>query len=190
MKTATIVIALALFVCSAPVHAQDYRNEIKAGLGAATFPDIYETTRDIGGLVGTLGIVRSESSRAVPALLFSYGRFVKENLKLSLAFDYQKFDVDLYFLENKAGSSEFSYYTFMLRGDYVSYRKNWVNLYSGAGLGLSTVVESYENDSETEYWFAFHVNAIGIRMGNRIAGYVECGFGYDGIFSAGLMAAF
>ena len=190
LKSTLIVITLVLFVFSAPAHSQEFKNEIKVGLGAFTFPDVTESTKEVGGLMVTLGFVKAESKRATPAFLFNYGRFVKDELKLSLSFDYQKFDVDVYWLDNLVGVSEISYYSFMLRGDYIWYRKDWVNLYSGAGIGFASVVEDYGDESDTEYWFAFHVNAIGIRMGNRIAGFVECGFGYDGIFSAGLMAAF
>jgi hypothetical protein len=192
MKAVMLVIALFVLVFCAPAQSLEYKNDISFGLGAFTYPDIVESGRDIGGFIGLGGIVRSESKRDGLAYILNYGRVVKEDVKLSLSFGFQKFDVDLYAINYQVATLEFSYYTFMVRGDYTWYRKGWTNLYSGAALGLSAVTEEHEEEDldETEYYFAFHVNAIGARLGNRVAGFVELGFGYSGILSAGITAAF
>ncbi len=73
-----------------------------------------------------------------------------------------------------------------MSGDYTYFRREWVQLYSGAGLGMAVVMEEDvdEKEAETEYWFAFQLNALGVRVGKRVAGFAELGFGYDGILSA------
>ena len=192
MKAVALVIALLVLVFRAPAQAQEYKNDVSFGLGAFTHPDIAETVRDIGGFIVTGGIVRSESTRDGPAFIIRYGRVVREDVKLSFSFNFQKFDVDLYTLDHKWGETDFSYYPFMVRGDYTWYRKGRTALYSGAALGLSVVTEDDDEGTrdETEYYLAYQVNAIGIRLGNRVAGFVELGLGYGGILSAGITAAF
>ncbi len=192
MKAVMLVITLFLLVFWAPVQAQECKNDVSFGLGAFTYPDMAETGRDVGGFIGLAGIVRSESTRDGPAFILSYGRLVREDVKLSFSFGFQKFNVDLYALDYKWATVNFSYYTFMVRGDYTWYRKSWTSLYSGAAAGLSVVTEESEGESQddTEYYLAFQVNAIGVRLGNRVAGFVELGLGYSGILSAGITATF
>lgn len=187
-----MLIALLALVFCAPARAREYKNDVSFGPGAFTRPDIVETARDIGGFIVTGGLVRSESTRDGPAFILSYGRVVQENMKLSFSFDFQKFDVDLYTHDVKWGQAEFSYYTFMLRGDYGWYRKGRATLYSGAAFGLSVVTEDDTEGSrdDTDYYMAYQVNAIGIRLGKMVAGFAELGLGYSGILSAGITAVF
>ncbi len=175
-----------------PVQAREFKNDLSFGLGAFTFPDIAETTKDVGLLVGTMGLLSQKAERDGPAYILSYGRFVKEDLRLSLSVGYQKFKAEHYLLEELRYTTEISYLDFMVRGDYYWLNREWVQLYSGAGLGLAIVTEEEKESGleETDYWFAFHVNALGCRAGKRVAGFVELGFGYDGILSAGITAAF
>lgn len=192
MKATVMVIALSLLVFSATVQAQEYRNDISFSLGVATFPDMAETTKDIGGIFIIGGLFRQESKSVTPAIVFNYGRFIKEDLRLGFTFGYQKFEVEHFVADYSSFTSEISYYNFMVRGDYTYFRREWVQLYSGAGLGLAVVMEEDvdEKETETEYWFAFHVNALGVRVGKRVAGFAELGFGFNGILAAGVTAVF
>jgi len=192
LKTALLVIAVSVLGFHTVVHAQDHKNDVSVTLGAFTFPDIAETSKDIGGIIGTAGFLRQEASRATPAIIVTYGRFVKEELRMSLSVGYQKFDVEWFIADDPWFTAEVSYLHVMVRGDYTYYTTEWVNLYSGAAIGLAVVTEEEreEKDTDTEYWFAFHVNALGARIGKRVAGFVELGFGYNGILSAGITAAF
>jgi opacity protein-like surface antigen len=192
LNRGVLVVALAILVFCMPVQAREYKNDLSFGLGAFTFPDIAETTKDVGLLAVTLGLVSQEAKRDGPAYIFKYGRFVKEDLRLSLSAGYQKFKADHYLVQELWYTTEISYLDFMVRGDYYWLNREWVQLYSGAGLGIAMVTEEQKELGleETEYWFAFHVNAFGCRVGKRVAGFVELGFGYNGILSAGITAAF
>jgi hypothetical protein len=192
LKTGVLAMILSVLVFCSPLQAQEFKNDLSVSLGGATFPDITETAKEIGGIIGTAGFLRVESKRAIPAIIFNYGRFVNEDLRLSLNFCYQKFDVEHFIVDQLWFTTEVAYYDFMVRGDYTYLRREWVQLYSGAGIGLAVVIEGdvAEKYSDTEYWFAFHVNAFGCRVGKRVAGFVELGFGYDGIVAAGVTAAF
>lgn len=192
MKTATFAIALLLLLSGSPVHGQKAGNEISIGVGGATFPDIAETAEDVGSIIGTIGLLRHTSKRTTPAVFASYGRFVDEHLKLGVSAGYQKFKNEYFIADAPWFSTEVSYFNFMFRGDYVYFDREWVDLYSGAGLGMAVVTEEKveQKDTDTEYWFSFHVNALGARFGKRVAGFAELGFGFNGIVSAGLTAAF
>lgn len=71
-----------------------------------------------------------------------------------------------------------------------------LNLYSGAGLGLS--FKSFDltgnvdiDRTEDTYWgLSFQATAIGIRVGNKYAGFAELGFGNMGAVHFGLSAGF
>jgi hypothetical protein len=192
LKAAALIFAISLLVSNTVVHAQAYKNEISVTLGAFTFPDIAETSKDIGGIIVLFGLFRQESSRATPAIILSYGRSVKEDLRVGLSFGYQKFNVEYFLADSPRFTTEVSYFHFMARGDYTYFTREWVRLYSGAGIGMAVVTEEEqeEKSTDTEYWFAFQVNALGARIGKRVAGFVELGFGYNGILSAGITAAF
>jgi hypothetical protein len=198
MRTRMILIVLAAIAFStmvlpgAPLAAGEYRNEISVSLGGATFPDITETAKEIGGIIGTIGLLREESERDIPAVVFNYGRYTSEHLRLGLSFCYQKFNVNYYLSDNFWFKTGVSYYTFMARGDYTWLDTKWADLYSGAAIGMSFVSEEEvaQKTSDTETWVAFHVNALGIRVGRQLAGFLELGFGYNGIAAIGLTAGF
>ncbi len=192
LKAFILAIAVFMLVFSAPVHAQEFKNEISFSVCAGTFPDYAEAAKDVGSIIILFGVIRQEASTATPGLIFKYGRFVSENVRMSLAFCYQRFNVEHFLVDVPWFTTSVSYYGFMLRGDYTYFRREWVQLYSGIGMGPAFVVSEgrEEEETDTEYWFAFHLNAIGVRVGKQVAGFVELGFGYEGVISAGVTAAF
>jgi hypothetical protein len=69
----------------------------------------------------------------------------------------------------------------------------WVQLYSGVGLGLTIWQQKLaSNDPKlsgqdaTELMFNFHLNAIGLRVGKALGASLELGVGAKGIINAGL----
>ncbi|MCC9017449.1 MULTISPECIES: outer membrane beta-barrel protein [Flavobacterium] len=70
-------------------------------------------------------------------------------------------------------------------------KTEWLDFYGSAAAGV--IVDNYTNaetgkaavkDNTTD--FAFQVNPAGLRVGKKFGGFVEAGFGYRGIISAGL----
>lgn len=136
---------------------------------------------------------------------FGFTGFVNESWNIGLALS----------LENLSGSIGKQVYdttlfdTVLIKTDYrvkvitviPSVTKYWkqskmLNLYSGVGLGLS--FKSYDltgnvdidRTEDTYLGLSFQATAIGIRVGNKYAGFAELGFGNLGVLHVGFSAGF
>lgn len=85
--------------------------------------------------------------------------------------------------------------------EYVYFKRNIIELYGSAAAGVDFVrhsesiivpkTEHKASDPSFETQFAFHVNPIGVRVGNDfIGGFVEAGLGYKGFITAGISLKF
>jgi len=82
-------------------------------------------------------------------------------------------------------AAELDYHWIMRRGFQV---------YSGAGFGVRIRKGRYTDETGTESFSkalpTFHLNAIGVRFGQKIGFFAEFGYGYKGMLSAGINAQF
>lgn len=70
---------------------------------------------------------------------------------------------------------------------YVYNFMKYVETYSTLGMGITYVTTVVDGQvTEKRNHFAFHYTPIGIRAGGTIAAFAEFGFGYRGLFCAGL----
>lgn len=62
------------------------------------------------------------------------------------------------------------------------------NVAAGLAIGSSeeTVADGAPSIEDSTTGFAFQINPIGVRVGRKIAGFAELGFGYRGIITVGL----
>ena len=77
--------------------------------------------------------------------------------------------------------------------DYHWLMREGFQLYSGAGFGIRFrrgIYQTTETDTLNRFLPAFHVNAIGVRLGRKVGFFAELGAGYKGVFSAGVNAQF
>ena len=78
--------------------------------------------------------------------------------------------------------------------DYHWFMKPGLQLYSGAGFGVKvrrgTYVDGTDTDTVTKALPAFHLNAIGLRVGKKVGFFAELGIGYKGILAVGLSGQF
>jgi hypothetical protein len=69
-----------------------------------------------------------------------------------------------------------------------------LTLYSGAGFGVKvrrgTYMDGLDADTETKVLPAFHLNAVGLRLGRKVAFFAELGIGYKGLLAVGLNGQF
>ncbi|MFT7073036.1 MAG: hypothetical protein ACJAX3_002028, partial [Patiriisocius sp.] len=78
---------------------------------------------------------------------------------------------------------EFTNITFALETDYRYVSKPSFQMYSGVGLAYFTSDEYNTN-------LSFQVNALGFRVGKKLAAYAELGFGYRGMINVGASLQF
>ena len=78
--------------------------------------------------------------------------------------------------------------------DYHWIMRPGLQLYSGAGFGVRIRRGRYTDETDTDRSSkilpTFHINAIGVRFGQKVGFFAEFGYGYKGMLSAGINAQF
>lgn len=123
-------------------------------------------------------------------------RYVSENEMMFLGIDgtYNKTKGDIYNVGQLEGELSRTFFTLAIEAQYRYQNMNNVQLYSGVGLGYAFGKETLTPTLEsgglvgkgTVNHIAWQINAIGIRIGNTIAGFAEFGYGYKGIINIGV----
>ncbi len=101
---------------------------------------------------------------------------------------------EIYNVGTFEGNLKRSFITVAFEGQYRYQNLKKVQIYSGIGIGYTIGNEILtpppDSGSETSTGsiiaFAWQINAIGMRFGNNIGGFIELGYGYKGIINAGL----
>ena len=98
---------------------------------------------------------------------------------------------------DKTASTETTIYRFLAipTVDFSYWNNDWINLYGSAGIGLCATHRKDKNNKDAKPMnlkdFAYQVNPIGIRIGNNTIGaFVEAGYGYKGVITAGVSLNF
>ncbi|MBU1368760.1 MAG: hypothetical protein KJ578_13230 [Bacteroidetes bacterium] len=191
MKKLLLLLFLAAFSLSFQAKAQN--NEIRANIGLLT-------TADIGNLFGdliissiTIGGYRTDNSTSIGAIGLEYWHFQSDRFKIGGLFSYQAINKEVFLAGNKVGDLTDNYFSFLPLISYEYVQSEWVQLYSGVGLGLTIWQQQLTSDDPklsgedaTELMFNFHLNAIGLRVGKALGASLELGVGAKGIINAGL----
>ena len=99
-------------------------------------------------------------------------------------------------LENsvKTGDVSNRYLTIGFGTEYHYVHKDWFQMYSGASIAYTSQNADFTTSSDIEdtndSYFNFQVNAVGLRFGKALGGFVELGVGYRGYVNAGLSYQF
>ncbi len=189
MKKAIIIITLML-VLPASIFAQEKKHEIVLGYGVATHYAIVEEIAGIFGVFITLGEFTTQLESGTGAIVLGYRYSLKDKISVGLDGSYTKLKGFLKVEGNAVGDINKHFYTI---APYVSYnyvKKGNLSMYSGIGLGYAFVKNVYTTDDGSEIKntgeFAFHINAFGVRYGNKICAFAEAGYGYKGIMNFGV----
>ena len=129
----------------------------------------------------------------------TYRHVSKNKLMLwGINMDYNQTVGDIYNVGQLEGELKRRFVTLAIEGQYRYQNLNNIQLYSGLGFGYSFGTEiitpqkdsGHPNSTGSINRVAWQINAIGIRIGASIAGFVEFGYGYKGIVNAGLSYQF
>ncbi|MFT5943425.1 MAG: hypothetical protein ACI9Q4_002698 [Sediminicola sp.] len=124
-------------------------------------------------------------SKGIASVNYKYA--VNDGFMVGAAISYEELtgntnDVLVFFgAEDK--EREFTNITFALETDYRYVSKPSFQMYSGVGLAYFTSDEYNTN-------LSFQVNALGFRVGKKLAAYAELGFGYRGMINVGASLQF
>ncbi|MAE08148.1 MAG: hypothetical protein CL661_05240 [Bacteroidetes bacterium] len=125
----------------------------------------------------------------------TYRHVSKNELMLwGINVDFNQTIGEIYNVGQLAGELKRRFLTIAIEGQYRYQNMNKIQLYSGLGVGYSFGKETLTPSASSEKVsstgsinrLAWQINAIGVRIGSSIAGFVEFGYGYRGIVNAGI----
>lgn len=195
MKPVLVVILVA-FLFSTVGWAQDRTHDLSFQFGVLSIDQVTDIFEDIILIVITLGNFYKEDMKfsGIPFLTYHYS--ANSRFGFGGSFGYYSSSGNLVqeggdivvgdFLErNYIAAAELDYHWVMRPG---------FQLYSGAGFGLrirrGKYTDSDATDAVTKVLPAFHLNALGLRVGKKVGFFAELGIGYKGFLAAGVNAQF
>jgi len=156
----------------------------------------------------------SQPNLTTGALFFTYRRIITKRFSLGLSVGIDNETGDLSYgnpeetghqEEGVSGNYKVRSYTIAMEGSLTYFKRRYLKLYGYAGLGLTSYTDVYTIYPNPPSWvpvpptspytysethFNAQLTAFGIRMGRTIAGFIEIGYGYKGLFSTGISAKF
>jgi opacity protein-like surface antigen len=167
----------------------EINHEFYLSTGVLTTVQLIDIMKSVTVVVGTLGNLESKESDMAPIQL---GYRISMNPDWSFGVDliYEKLEEKYFDNGENVGFHKAEYYTAAVTVSYSWLEINWVQIYSGMGLGITHLnqndggIISLKIDPET--FPAIHLNLLGLSVGNKINFHLELGGGYKGILSAGV----
>jgi hypothetical protein len=198
MKTCTFFILCALLLCSVTLRAQENfpRSEFSLRYGLVTNADIIELTSDLLTSVFTFGSFETRNNISTGAFSFEYQYRPKKWVSVGGSVSYERTTCDLFSknLDIDAGNIINNYYTVMATARFNYLSKKIITLYSRVGIGYTLWLEYINGDNQyqdqSDGFVAFQLTPIGIRIGTKVGGFFEAGFGSEGMVAAGVSFRF
>lgn len=178
--------------------------EFSLGYGALSAPKIMNEAIDLLRMVGTLGTDYETNKSTYGPLSLTGSYAVTNKFKLGVALTIERDKSELWSKslngnnQKKQGDINVDSYGFMASGSFSYVNKEYLQLYSGLAAGVCIRRESFdkeptssmEEESSSYTRFAYQITGIGIRLGGKLAGFAEVGYGYKGIVSTGISYRF
>jgi len=142
--------------------------EFSLGYGALSAPKVENLATSILGEVITLGTQYQTDKVTYGPVSFTGQYALNNRLKVGMALSFERESSEL--------------------------RRKYVELHSELALGVGFRRECFDkqsgsslsNESSTSSRFAYQITPIGVRLGGKLAGFAEVGFGYKGFVLAGI----
>ncbi|HMA54971.1 MAG TPA: hypothetical protein VKT17_10935 [Acidobacteriota bacterium] len=188
-----VVLVLAAFVLASAGFGQTRRHDLSVSAGVLSMDQLSDIFTDIITVVLTMGTFSKNNQEysAVPFLTYHYS--ANSRFGFGAAIGGYSASGDLQILGDNVGTFKERNYIGAVELDYHWIMREGLQIYSGAGFGLRYRRGTYratETDTFNKLLPTFHINALGVRFGRKIAVFLEAGAGYKGVLSAGLNAQF
>lgn len=186
LKTAVL---FGMIHCATPfAQAQDKgKGELNATLGIYPVEDLLTTTFLI--LLGDLFDAHEGRDASNPVFFLTYKYHVSERFAIGGTTGYNRNSKswDHY---NRDGWQQRTL-TSAMEGTFYWLNRPGVDLYSTAGAGFFARNRAYyETQKTTDLGPTMYIAPLGVRFGKDFGCFIEMGYGYKGIFNAGLSARF
>lgn len=204
MKKSIIMIAIGVMF-SASVKAQTGKHEIRIsyseGSSVKLKDEVLGGFADViaGALLPGSNTYVQKDSRQIGVFGLGYRNQITERLKVGADLGYMKSDQTF---SPKAGTKDNTgdikktqhFFIAMPVAEYSYIKTPWLNFYGSAAAGInltsSTERKNGRAAKDNKLGFAYQVSPAGLRVGKKLAGFVEVGYGNKGIVTAGISFGF
>lgn len=181
------------------------QNDWQIGYGYLSCIKIVDALGDVEMSDVTQANVETKNRQTIGAITAQITHRKHRAVSFGIALSYEQTKEDCVRSYNKEVSTKVG----ELTNRYISatplLRFNWVDycgkvlLYSKLAAGITFIGDKYTNMSESNYdvksqkqhYFAYQVSPIGVTIGSRkFGGFIEAGFGTQGVVQAGLICRF
>jgi hypothetical protein len=168
-------------------------SDLSVNIGFATSTELSNLFTDIlvSGLTGNQ--IKTGDIKAGPTFGVTYRYAIANRWMVQADGFYQKMSQDIYVNNTKEGKANYSYITVGLGTDYRYISNNFFQMYSGVAVGYTSENiknSGAQNSADGDGFINYQVNALGFRVGKKLAAFAELGFGYKGIINTGVSYQF
>lgn len=167
-------------------------NTFYVGYGVATHESISSTFDGLNMYLFTLGNVTLRNEKYSGAIFAGYRKHISKHWEIGGLVAYENTEGDFRIFETDHRMRQHIYAVMgEIRYNYISRPR--MKVYSGASAGLSLhniAVSGEYADHDNEIEEAFHVDLIGVSVGQTFAPFISIGWGYKGLINIGLQKRF
>lgn len=191
-----IILALAAVLFSTAGFGQTRRHDLSLHFGVLSSDQVIDIFGDPALIVIPLGTYNKEDMKfgVVPFLTYHYS--ANDRFGFGGAIGYYSVSGALVEPGGDVIAGDFREKSTIAAAelDYHWIMRPGFQLYSGAGFGVKvrrgTYTDGAGTDTVTRVLPAFHLNAVGLRVGRKVAFFAELGIGYKGMLAIGLNGQF
>jgi len=188
-----VVLTLAALFLTSGGFGQTRRHDLSLSYGVLSIDQLADVLSDVLTVVVTFGTFDKTDGTytGVPFLTYHYSANSRFGFGGAIG-GYSSSGV-LQVLGEDTGTFKERNYIGAVELDYHWIMREGFQVYSGAGFGVRYRRGTYvaaETDTVNKLLPTFHLNAIGVRFGRKVAFFLEAGAGYKGGLLAGLSAQF
>jgi len=173
------------------------KNEFYSAYGFASLQEIGVGFAEGLASVLSFGTLQTNDHVAGP-IIVGYKRNIDMNFTVGLMASYTGIESEWKKTNSNLllSTNHEDFYTLMTRFDIVYVTNKWVQMYSGLSVGCTnwksdiSYTDTTKGHQFNEFHIAAHVNVFGLRVENKIGGFFELGFGYNGIINLGITYKF
>jgi hypothetical protein len=203
MKLFVIVfLAMILVTPAVSQETRTFKNDFKFSYGNATALEVvmplFLILLESGDISINKDSIKEFSSSFYGCINLTYERRLKKWVTLGISGSFNPYHGHILMYNNNRNDINVYLISLMPQVNFFYHSTELVSVYSGLAIGGTLAIEedrNYRGGNEnnlydTNFGFAYQLNAFGIRIGKEVAGYAEFGFGYKGIINLGLSCKF
>ncbi|MEI7725148.1 MAG: hypothetical protein WCK09_08590 [Bacteroidota bacterium] len=194
------LLAFALFgmlmLTLSTVKAQDKplgKNEISAGYGILSYPEMFDEFSSFWNNLFGIDSVKSSTGANYGTLSFGYQRTLGKVISLGVTASVNPILSNIVYKKGTTGTSAEMAFTLMPKMEITYVQHGVFAAYSAIAVGVSYLTRKVNNangttETGTLWRVGYQISLVGVRVGKNVGGFLELGYGYQGLCRLGLSA--